>query len=151
MVAEQGEPAGADGQRDGEEPEGGWEKPGAAPPPSAVAWAGLGPPFLTRRHLSRRRQVEPGVGAGAGCLPFSFSGKRSVRLWRKLFFQMKEPFLERDTGEREKERKKEGEKERKRPSFPLFSRESIHSWTIFIKLKKPQFHFLPITAMFTDC
>lgn len=94
-----------DGQRDGEEPKAGGRsqvRPRLLLPSPGLAW-----PLLTHRTLSRRKRVEPGGGAGAGCLPVSFSGKRSVRLWRKLFFQMKEPFLERNTGEREKERRRE--------------------------------------------
>ena len=62
-----------DGQRNGEEPKAGGRsqvRPRLLLPSPGLAW-----PLLTHLTLSRRKRVEPGGGAGAGCLPVSFSGE----------------------------------------------------------------------------
>ena len=63
----------ADGQKDGEEPEGRWEEPGAAPPPSALAWAGLAPP-----HSPSPEQEEAG-----GAWRWRWSGPPACFVFRK--------------------------------------------------------------------
>lgn len=100
-----------------------------------LGWPGQAP------HSPYPEQEEAGgwsleVALEPGCLPVSFFRKTCVM--EGAILSMKEPFLERNTGEREERRRRE---KKERAFLSPILKGPIHSWTMFIKLKSPTFIF----------